>query len=67
MFALEESPIVVADMGASAGGIAHEWFDSMYEAAADSGIAFTAIGIVTPDPASVTSVVSSGKIPAGSG
>jgi len=61
MFALEESPIVVADMGASAGGIAHEWFDSMYEAAADSGIAFTAIGIVTPDPASVASVVAWGK------
>jgi CobQ/CobB/MinD/ParA family nucleotide binding protein len=50
-------PIVVADMGASAGEVAHEWFDGMYEAAAESGIAFTAIGIVTPDPASVASVL----------
>ena len=29
----------------------------MYESAAESGIAFTAIGIVTPDPASVASVL----------
>ena len=50
-------PIVVADMGASAGDVAHEWFDSMYESASESGIAFTAIGIVTPDPASVASVL----------
>ena len=62
LFALAEgTPIVVADMGASAGDVAHEWFDSMYESAADSGVAFTAIGIVTPDPASVSSVVSWGK------
>jgi hypothetical protein len=50
-------PIVVADMGASAGDVAHEWFDSMHESASESGIAFTAIGIVTPDPASVASVL----------
>jgi len=62
LFALAEgTPIVVADMGASAGDVAHEWFDSMYDSAADSGVAFTAIGIVTPDPASVSSVVSWGK------
>jgi hypothetical protein len=50
-------PIVVADMGASAGDVAHEWFDAVYESASESGIAFTAIGIVTPDPASGASVL----------
>jgi hypothetical protein len=54
---LHKVPIVVADMGASAGEVAHEWFDAMYESASESGIAFTAIGIVTPDPASVASVL----------
>ncbi len=44
-------------MGASAGEVAHEWFDAMYESAAESRIAFTAIGMVTPDPASVASVL----------
>ena len=49
MFALEEgTPIVVADMGAGAGDVAHEWFDSMYADALTYGSAFTAIGLVTP-------------------
>ena len=47
-----------------AGDVAHEWFDSMYESASESGIAFTAIGIVTPDPASVASVLDYGEFPA---
>jgi hypothetical protein len=51
-------PIVLADMGAGAGEVAHQWFDSMYVQAAENGVAFTAIGIVTPDPASVSSVLS---------
>jgi MinD-like ATPase involved in chromosome partitioning or flagellar assembly len=58
MFALEEGThIVVADMGAGAGEVAHEWFDLMYADAQTYGLAFTAIGLVTPDPASVSSVL----------
>jgi MinD-like ATPase involved in chromosome partitioning or flagellar assembly len=50
-------PIVVADMGAGAGQVAYRWFDDMYEGAKELGVAFTAIGMVTPDPATVDSVV----------
>jgi hypothetical protein len=53
----EGSPVVVADMGAGAGEVAHRWFDSMHEQAKENGVAFTAIGLVTPDPASVASVL----------
>jgi MinD-like ATPase involved in chromosome partitioning or flagellar assembly len=55
------APIVVADMGAGAGEVAHQWFDAMHAQAKDSGVAFTAIGIVTPDPASVSSVLAWGN------
>ena len=51
-------PILLADMGAGSGQVAHEWFDTMHQSAEELGIAFTAIGIVTPDPASVESVLS---------
>lgn len=54
----DDSPIILADMGASSGQVTHEWFDSMFEDVAATGIEFTAIGIVTPDPASVESVLS---------
>lgn len=50
-------PVVVADMGAGAGQIAHKWFDDMYEGARELGVTFTAIGLVTPDPATVDSVI----------
>lgn len=50
-------PIVIADMGAGAGEVAHQWFDSMYDQANTNGIVFTAIGLVTPDPASVSSIL----------
>jgi MinD-like ATPase involved in chromosome partitioning or flagellar assembly len=50
-------PVVVADMGAGAGQAAYAWFDSMYEGARELGVAFTAIGLVTPDPATVDSVL----------
>jgi len=50
-------PIVVADMGAGAGQVAYRWFDDMYEGARELGVSFTAIGLVTPDPATVDSVV----------
>jgi MinD-like ATPase involved in chromosome partitioning or flagellar assembly len=53
----EGTPIVIADMGAGSGQVAHKWFDSMYESARGIGVAFTAVGIVTPDPASVESVL----------
>jgi len=53
----EGNPIVIADMGSGAGEVAHRWFDSMHEQAKESGVAFTAIGLITPDPASVSSVL----------
>ena len=49
----EGTPIVIADMGAGSGQVAYKWFDTMYEGARNLGVAFTALGIVTPDPASV--------------
>lgn len=54
----EGTPIVIADMGAGSGQVAHKWFNSMYESARSIGVAFTAVGIITPDPASVESVLS---------
>jgi len=54
----EGAPIILADMGAGSGQVAHEWFDTMYEDVAEQGIGFTAIGIITSDPASVESVLS---------
>ena len=57
--ALDDGPkIILADMGAGSGQVAHDWFDTMYEGARELGIAFTAIGVVTSDPASVESVLS---------
>jgi MinD-like ATPase involved in chromosome partitioning or flagellar assembly len=53
----EGAPIVLADMGAGSGQVAYEWFDAMHEDVAATGVAFTAIGVVTPDPASVESVL----------
>ena len=53
----EGAPVILADMGAGSGRVAHEWFDTMHESASELGIAFTAIGVVTPDPASVESVL----------
>ncbi len=51
------APIILADMGAGAGQVASDWFDSMYEDVAAIGVRFTAVGVVTPDPASVESVL----------
>jgi MinD-like ATPase involved in chromosome partitioning or flagellar assembly len=51
------TPIILADMGAGAGQVAAGWFDAMYEDVAATGVRFTAVGIVTPDPASVESVL----------
>jgi MinD-like ATPase involved in chromosome partitioning or flagellar assembly len=54
----EGASIILADMGGGSGHVTHDWFDSMFEDIAATGVAFTAIGIVTPDPASVESVLS---------
>jgi MinD-like ATPase involved in chromosome partitioning or flagellar assembly len=53
----EGAQVILADMGAGAGQITHDWFDRMYPDVADAGIVFTAIGVVTSDPASVESVL----------
>jgi MinD-like ATPase involved in chromosome partitioning or flagellar assembly len=53
----EGTPIVIADMGAGAGQITADWFNRMFPSVAGAGIAFTAIGIVTDDPASVESIL----------
>lgn len=50
--------IVLADMGASSGQVTYDWFDSMFEDVQALCMRFAAIGIVTPDPASVESVLS---------
>jgi MinD-like ATPase involved in chromosome partitioning or flagellar assembly len=50
-------PVIVADMGAGAGQVTYDWFDRMYPDVSEVGIVFTAIGIVTSDPASVESVL----------
>jgi curved DNA-binding protein CbpA/MinD-like ATPase involved in chromosome partitioning or flagellar assembly len=53
----EDTPVVLADMGAGAGYVTHDWFDKMYPDVAETGVAFTAIGVVTSDPASVESIL----------
>ena len=44
-------------MGAGAGQVTYDWFETMYPDVSDAGIVFTAIGVVTADPASVESVL----------
>src|SRR5580704_14736528 len=51
------APVMLADMGAGSGQITHDWFDKMYPDVTEAGIVFTAIGVVTADPASVESVL----------
>ena len=51
------APVVLADMGAGSGQVALSWFETMYPDLADQGILFTAIGVVTSDPASAESVL----------
>jgi hypothetical protein len=51
------SEIILADMGAGAGQVAADWFESMYEDVAATGVSFTGIGVVTPIPASVESIL----------
>jgi hypothetical protein len=42
------APIILADMGAGAGQVAADWFESMHEDVAETGVRFTAVGVVTP-------------------
>jgi MinD-like ATPase involved in chromosome partitioning or flagellar assembly len=51
------APVILADMGAGAGQVTYDWFDKMYPDVSEAGIVFTAIGVVTADPASVESVL----------
>jgi len=51
------APIILADMGAGAGRAAADWFESMHEDVAETGVRFTAVGVITPDPASVESLL----------
>jgi MinD-like ATPase involved in chromosome partitioning or flagellar assembly len=49
--------IILADMGAGAGQVAWDWFQAMHDDVAATGVRFTAVGVVTPDPASVESIL----------
>src|SRR5215472_2113704 len=53
----EDAPAILADMGAGAGYVAHDWFEKMYPDVNEAGVVFTAVGVVTSDPASVESVL----------
>lgn len=50
-------PVVLADMGSGSGQVTYDWFERMYPDVNEAGIVFTAIGVVTADPASVESVL----------
>jgi MinD-like ATPase involved in chromosome partitioning or flagellar assembly len=49
--------IILADLGAGAGQVAWDWFQAMHDDVAATGVSFTAVGVVTPDPASVESIL----------
>jgi MinD-like ATPase involved in chromosome partitioning or flagellar assembly len=53
----DDESVILADMGSGAGQVTHDWFDRMYPDVVEAGIVFTAIGVVTSDPASVESVL----------
>ena len=54
----DEGPsVILADMGGGSGQVALDWFDTMHPEIAPLGIDFTAIGVITPDPASVQSLL----------
>src|ERR1700722_3365904 len=50
-------PVILADMGAGSGQVTYDWFEKMYPDVAEAGVVFTAVGVVTSDPASVESVL----------
>jgi MinD-like ATPase involved in chromosome partitioning or flagellar assembly len=53
----DAAPVILADMGSGSGEVALKWFETMCPNLAEEGIALTAIGVVTSDPASVESVL----------
>ena len=53
----DDHGIVLADMGGGSGQVAHHWFREMQQDLGDLNISWTAIGVITPDPASVESVL----------
>ncbi len=53
----KEPSVILADMGAGSGKVASHWFHSMYESVRES-LSFTALSVVTSDPASVESLLS---------
>ena len=52
-----DTPIVLADLGAGSGHVAHQWFRATSERCGKCGVAFTAVSVITPDPSSVESVL----------
>lgn len=56
-----EAPVVFADMGARSGEATFQWMEDMADAVKEFGAAIAAIGIVTDDVGSVTSVLEWGK------
>jgi len=52
----KDPDIILADMGAGSSKVSSAWFNSMYDSVADI-LTFTAIGVVTSDPASVESLL----------
>jgi hypothetical protein len=53
----KEPAVILADMGAGSGKVAVHWFHSMYESVKES-LSFTALSVLTSDPASVESLLS---------
>lgn len=52
-----QADIILADMGAGSGKVSYAWFNELRQIIGDD-MSFTAIGMVTSDPASVESVLS---------
>ena len=50
-------PVILADMGAGSGQVALDWFDAMHQDVSSLGVSFTAIAVITPDPASIQSLL----------
>src|ERR1044072_1844248 len=50
-------PVILADMGGGSGQVAMDWFEAMHPEITPLCIAFTAIAVVTPGPASVQSLL----------
>jgi MinD-like ATPase involved in chromosome partitioning or flagellar assembly len=52
-----QADIILGDMGGGAGQVTYQWFQFMKDDFSQLGISFTAVGVITPDPASVESVL----------